>query len=88
MGIVGFVSSKPNEELINKLVHSIIHRGPDESNYEIFSFGNKYLHLGSSRLSITGINDGSMPMNNLNGDSIVFNGEIYELSELKKILTV
>ena len=83
-GIVGFVSSKPNEELINKLVHSIIHRGPDESNYEIFSFGNKYLHLGSSRLSITGINDGSMPMNNLNGDSIVFNGEIYELSELKK----
>ena len=30
-GIVGFVSSKPNEELINKLVHSIIHRGPDES---------------------------------------------------------
>lgn len=83
-GIVGFVSSKPNEELINKLVHSIIHRGPDESNYKIFSFGNKYLHLGSSRLSITGLNDGSMPMNNSDGDSIIFNGEIYELSELKK----
>lgn len=86
-GIVGFVSSKPNEELIDKLVHSIIHRGPDESSYEIFSFGNKYLHLGSSRLSITGLNDGSMPMNNSDGDSIVFNGEIYELSELKKYIT-
>ena len=44
------------------MVNSINHRGPDESNYQIFDFGEKFLHFGSSRLSITGIIDGSMPM--------------------------
>ncbi len=86
-GIVGFVSRKPNEELIKNMVNSINHRGPDESNYEIFDFGEKFLHFGSARLSITGIIDGSMPMNNPDGNSIVFNGEIYELGELKKNIT-
>ena len=37
-GIVGFVSRKPNEELIKNMVNSINHRGPDESNYQIFDF--------------------------------------------------
>ena len=82
-GIVGFISDNQNEQLIKSLVSDLEHRGPDESGYEIIKIDNGYLHLGSSRLSITGIIDGTMPMKNNSGDCLVYNGELYQIDQLK-----
>ena len=81
-GIVGFISDNQNEQLIKSLVSDLEHRGPDESGYEIIKIDNGYLHLGSSRLSITGIIDGTMPMKNNSGDCLVYNGELYQIDQL------
>ena len=48
-GIVGFISKEKNQNLIEKFVNDISHRGPDSSNYSIINVGNNYLHLGSAR---------------------------------------
>ena len=82
-GIVGFISDNHNEELIKKLVSDLEHRGPDESGYEIIKTDNGYLHLGSSRLSITGLLDGKMPMRDSDKNCLIYNGELYEIDKLK-----
>ena len=82
-GIVGFVSNNKNEELISNLSNSLQHRGPDKISYKIVKFNGKYLHLGSSRLSITGLIDGDMPMIDEQGNALIYNGEIYELDKMK-----
>ena len=82
-GIVGFISDNQNEELIKKLVSDLEHRGPDESGYEIIKTDNGYLHLGSSRLSITGLLDGKMPMRDSDKNCLIYNGELYEIDKLK-----
>ena len=82
-GITGFVSNKPNKELIESITKSMAHRGPDAVTTSIYNIGNSYLHLGSARLSITGLADGDMPMEDKDGNVIVYNGEIYELNKLR-----
>jgi asparagine synthase (glutamine-hydrolysing) len=82
-GIVGFISDKQEKGLIDKITQSISHRGPDEIRTSIYPISSGYLHLGSARLSITGLNDGSMPMENENGNVLVYNGEIYEIANLR-----
>ena len=76
-GIVGFVSNHKNEELISSLANSLKHRGPDRVSYRIIEFNDKYLHLGSARLSITGLIDGDMPMVDEHQNALIYNGEIY-----------
>ncbi len=83
-GIVGFVSSKQNKDLIDSVTKSMVHRGPDEIKTSIYPIGNNFLHLGSARLSITGLKDGGMPMEDEYGNVLVYNGEIYELDTLRK----
>ena len=83
-GIVGFVSDRKNEELISSLSNSLKHRGPDKVSYRIVEFNNKYLHLGSARLSITGLIDGDMPMVDEYQNALIYNGEIYELKKLRE----
>ena len=87
-GIVGFISDKPEEITIQKLLTSVDHRGPDESGYAIVPFKSKYLHIGSSRLSITGLEDGKMPLTDEDGNLLVYNGEIYELEKLKRSINL
>ena len=84
-GIVGFVSTQKRPELIEKLTFELSHRGPDKQNFEIINVDNKYLHLGSSRLSIRDLDDGNMPMKNTNENQIIYNGEIFDFSKLKKL---
>lgn len=84
-GIVGFVSDTPDENLILNMISSIKHRGPDDFGYKIIEFGNKFLHLGSARLSITGLNDGSMPMYEKQ-NCLIYNGEIYELNLISSFI--
>ena len=82
-GIAGFVSKNKNIDLINSITTSMTHRGPDDINTSIYEIGNSFLHLGSTRLSITGLRDGDMPMVDSKGNALVYNGEIYELQKLR-----
>tara|TARA_X000000368_G_scaffold418675_1_gene419365 strand:+ start:1758 stop:3563 length:1806 start_codon:yes stop_codon:yes gene_type:complete len=82
-GIVGFLSDKQDKQLIELITQSMAHRGPDEIRTSIYPTSGGYLHFGSARLSITGLNDGSMPMEDENGNVLVYNGEIYELNNLR-----
>tara|TARA_B100000902_G_C27282511_1_gene902582 strand:+ start:79 stop:1884 length:1806 start_codon:yes stop_codon:yes gene_type:complete len=83
-GIVGFVSKTKKIDLIYSLTQEMSHRGPDEINTAISKIGDSYLHLGSARLSITGLEDGDMPMKDERGNVLVYNGEIYELDKLRR----
>ena len=86
-GIVGFTSKKHEEDKIISFTKSLAHRGPDQENYTIIKFGEKYLHLGSARLIITGNDKDYMPMFNSQGDCIVYNGEVFDLTRLKQNTT-
>ena len=81
-GIIGFIADQKNQNLINNLTNSLSHRGPDKSDTAIIEYNDMYLHLGSSRLSITGLEDGDMPMTDSENNSLIFNGEIYGLDYL------
>ena len=85
-GIVGFISLEKEEDLIKKLTNSLSHRGPDESDYSIIEIDNYFIHLGSTRLSIVGNKDGKMPMKDSENNQIVYNGELYDLEKLSKLL--
>ena len=69
--------------LINSMISSIKHRGPDGEGFYI----NKNIQLGHCRLSIIDINCGSQPMYDEDGNIVVVqNGEIYNFEELKSDL--
>ncbi len=81
-GFCGFTGNIENrEEVINKMMDRIVHRGPDSGGMhseDRFTFGFR-------RLSIIGLEDGSQPIYNEDKSVvIVFNGEIYNYKELKE----
>lgn len=84
-GIAGQFSFRKNviTESIHKMTESLAHRGPDESGY----FIKDHVGLGFRRLSIIDLEGGSQPIFNEDKSlCIIFNGEIYNYSELKKRL--
>ncbi len=85
-GIVGFISKEKKVNLINNFVNDISHRGPDNTGYSIIEVGNKYLHLGSARLSIRGDSREDMPMSSESGNQIIYNGEVFDINSLLKEL--
>ncbi len=87
-GIIGFISKEPNEDKIKKATELISHRGPDYQNYSIVKMSNKFLHLGSSRLSIRGSESENMPMIDEEGNQIIYNGEIFDMEKIYKILGI
>lgn len=79
-GIAGFNFS--DKKTIKKMTDSIKHRGPDAEGFYI----EKNVSLGHRRLSIIDLSDkGRQPMR-YKDFVIVYNGEIYNFLELKKIL--
>lgn len=64
----------------NAAIHAMAHRGPDG----IETVGDDAWQMGHARLAIIGISDGRQPMRDP-GDRwvIVYNGEIYNYSELR-----
>lgn len=82
-GIVGFVGGG-DQNIIEKMMHSIHHRGPDDGGF----FHKENIWLGHRRLSILDLSPlGHQPMESLSRQTvIVFNGEIYNFQELKKEL--
>lgn len=83
-GFTGFTGNLANkEEIIEKMMNRIIHRGPDSSGIH----SDENVTLGFRRLSIIGLESGSQPMYNEDGSIvIVFNGEIYNYSSIKEEL--
>ncbi|GEL76958.1 asparagine synthase B [Tenuibacillus multivorans] len=69
------------ETLVNDVLQSMHHRGPDEGkDIKLDNF-----HLGHRRLSIIGLHDGIQPIHNEDKSKwIVCNGEIYNYLTLKK----
>lgn len=83
-GFTGFTGDLDNkEEIIEKMMNRIIHRGPDSSGIHC----DENVTLGFRRLSIIGLENGSQPMYNEDGSIvIVFNGEIYNYAIIKEEL--
>jgi asparagine synthase (glutamine-hydrolysing) len=86
-GINGIVSIAKNVALgsdINKMNDMIIHRGPDDGGTYL---DNHSVALGMRRLSIIDLEHGKQPIFNDDASKvIVFNGEIYNYLDLKRIL--
>ena len=76
-GITGFISVKGVQESdIDRMNHTIRHRGPDDSG--IFINNKKTVGFGHRRLSIIDLGSGHQPMSNEDDTLwITFNGEIY-----------
>lgn len=93
-GITGFIVTNDNfdsasdfwRNKIIKMRDTLTHRGPDDKGIYM---GEK-LCLGHRRLSIRDLENGSQPMTrNFHGRqaTIVYNGEIYNIDELKSIMS-
>jgi asparagine synthase (glutamine-hydrolysing) len=70
------------------MMSSLAHRGPDDCGTMSCRFGQNIVALGHTRLSIIDLSaDGHQPMTESSARySIVFNGEIYNFQELRKLL--
>jgi asparagine synthase (glutamine-hydrolysing) len=70
-------------ELVRAMADTIAHRGPDGEGF----FSDETVHLGNRRLAIQDVPGGSQPMANEDGSVVVvYNGEIYNYPELRKIV--
>ncbi len=85
-GIAGVMLRKggsPGEPMLRKMTGVLSHRGPDGEGVYI----NGPVGLGHRRLSIIDLEGGVQPMKNEDASmAIVFNGEIYNYSELSRFL--
>jgi asparagine synthase (glutamine-hydrolysing) len=84
-GICGYthLNKRPNATLIQRMTSSLIHRGPDQQA----SHESAHVSLGAARLRIIDLAGGEQPFPGEDGDTrIVFNGEIYNQSELRREL--
>jgi asparagine synthase (glutamine-hydrolysing) len=77
-------SSSVERGLLQKMNHCLRHRGPDDEGY----FVERHLGVAISRLAIIDVEGGQQPISNEDGSIVlVFNGEIYNFRELRKVLT-
>ncbi len=84
-GISGFIdfNGASSEHDLEQMTHSLEHRGPDGFGTFIHGTAHYKIGLGHRRLSILELSElGKQPMN-WNQFTIVFNGEIYNFSEIK-----
>ena len=83
-GIINFKSEPIDPRPIKNMTESILHRGPDDSGF----FNDDNVAFGFRRLSIIDLEHGHQPMESINGQYlIIFNGEIYNFKEIRKILS-
>ena len=83
-GILNLEKGNPGRpELLEGMLRTIIHRGPDEDGTLI----DGELAMGMRRLSIIDLADGKQPIQNEDGRySVILNGEIYNYIELRNDL--
>ena len=91
-GIVGFLSLEGKSPISDSFLESardtMAHRGPDDAGLQVFSIGSSRIGLGHRRLSILDLSPlGHQQMSTDDGRLlIVFNGEIFNYRELRRIL--
>ena len=86
-GIAGFFGTKSiDKERIAKTLILMKNRGPDFSCSKSFSFGDFNINLLHSRLNIIDLSSRSNQPFFIKDYVLVFNGEIYNYVELRKIL--
>ena len=74
--LAGLFDGVVNPEQIDRALSSLSHRGPDFTNKWVCDDGRWF--LGHTRLSIIGLDNGTQPISNRDGDvRIVVNGEFY-----------
>jgi len=82
-GIFGVVSTKSFQLDIEALTHTLSHRGPDDFGFH----RDECAGLGHRRLSIIDLAGSKQPIYNEDRSKcIIFNGEIYNFKDLRKIL--
>ncbi|MCP4672186.1 MAG: asparagine synthase (glutamine-hydrolyzing) [Desulfobacula sp.] len=82
-GIYNIDGRPVDKDLLVRMNDTLSHRGPDDSGYHI----KNNLGLGHRRLSIIDLNTGQQPIYNEDKSVVVvFNGEIYNFEEIRKIL--
>ena len=86
-GITGFFdfTHKSNLSILTKMTDTLIHRGPDDSGYELFKTDQVMIGLGHRRLSIIDLSpEGRQPMTSVSGRYVIcFNGEIYNFQDIR-----
>ena len=94
-GIAGILSQDPNnlpsppDDILEKMLSRLEHRGPDDSGKIDLSFPQCGLSLGHQRLSVIDLSkNGRQPMSNQEKSFwIVSNNEIYNYQEIRSELT-
>lgn len=82
-GILRFDGRDADPQLVERMVASIRHRGPDGAGVHV----NGPAGLGHARLSIIDLEGGAQPMSTQDGSLwITFNGEIFNYIELREEL--
>ena len=86
-GIAGFIDFNKRSDIdcLKKMTNAVIHRGPDDSGYELFETQQVNVGFGFRRLSIIDLSPlGHQPMRFVEkGLTIIFNGEVYNYAELR-----
>lgn len=87
-GFVDFTNTSSREELVS-MTDTLSYRGPDASGHDFSQTDNYQSGLGHRRLSILDLSDnGRQPMYSSDGKyAMVFNGEVYNFTEIKKWLS-
>jgi len=82
-GIAGIVTQKGSavdQALLERMTHTLEHRGPDEQGI----FVEENVGFGHRRLSIIDLSSGHQPLFNEDGTVVVvYNGEIYNFKEIR-----
>lgn len=89
-GIAGIVNAagEATDAALRKMTDAIAHRGPDDAGAVTLPWGTSELKFGHRRLSIIDVSTcGHQPMvHPMSGDTLVFNGEIYNFLEIRREL--
>lgn len=89
-GICGFVVNKfETKDTLIRMNNTLYHRGPDDHGEEIYQIAKgRFVGFAQRRLSIIDLSDkGHQPMHSANKRiTVIFNGEIYNYSELRNEL--
>ncbi len=84
-GIAGFIdfNRKTPDDVLHKMTHIMLHRGPDGDGHYIDKTDQYIIGLGHRRLSIIDLsNAASQPMQ-FGNLQIIFNGEMYNYNEVR-----
>ncbi|RLD90091.1 MAG: asparagine synthase (glutamine-hydrolyzing), partial [Bacteroidetes bacterium] len=87
-GIAGYIDfhKKTREDTLRKMIEEIHHRGPDCQMHEHLELSEAHIGMGQTDLSIHETNPNGKKPFHYKSLSIILDGEIYNLKEIKALL--